>query len=551
MYGLWNFFLQNKAFTTLVILSSTIAGLVALFGMPKESTPEINVPVVVVVTTMRGASAENMAELITRRIEKEVGTVSNLHTLTSASRESASVITVEFDASADLTQAVSDVKDAVDRAKPNLPRDADEPTATRVRFSDQPILILSLSGDLPAAEFANVGKDAQKELEKVSGVVRVELVGVQDRQVQVVVAREALASHGIAISSVIAALGAANSALPVGTLSTDGVDYTVSYHGDLVDPSDLSSVVITNIRGAPVYLSDVATIVNGIESLTRITRVSTNDKPAEHAITLYVYKKSGGDITAITRAVKNKLTELQGSTLHDITATLTFDAGKEVTDNLRELTRVGFETMALVMLCLFLTIGWREALIAGLSIPLSFAFSFIGLAASGNTINFISLFSLILAIGILVDSGIVVTEAIHTRRRRLGDGEKAAQLTLREYAWPLTAGTLTTVAVFAPLFFLSGIIGQFISSILYTVIFVLFASILVALWFVPIIALRFTSDKTNRFDELQEYYTARFDAWYRNFLHAALADRICQRRFLRGLTLVFILALLLPVSGVI
>src|SRR3989344_6803611 len=162
MYGLWNFFLQNRAFTTLVILASTLAGLAALFRMPKESTPEINVPVVVVITTMRGASAEDMAELVTRRIEKEVGTVENLRTLTSASRESVSAVTAEFEASADLIQAVNDVKDAVDRATSLLPTDADTPTVTRVRFSDQPILIISFSGDLPAAEFANVGKDAQE-----------------------------------------------------------------------------------------------------------------------------------------------------------------------------------------------------------------------------------------------------------------------------------------------------------------------------------------------------------------------------------------------------
>jgi multidrug efflux pump len=185
---------------------------------------------------------------------------------------------------------------------------------------------------------------------------------------------------------------------------------------------------------------------------------------------------------------------------------VSFDGGDQVTKDLRELSRVGLETVILVMLVLLLTIGWREAVVAGLSIPLSFVIAFIGLYASGNTINFISLFSLILAIGILVDSGIVVAEGIHTRIKIYGTVSEAAIATIKEYAWPLIAGTMTTVAVFAPLFFLSGIVGQFISSIPFTIIFVLMASIFVALGMVPLLATVLTKDskKHNRFVELQE-----------------------------------------------
>jgi HAE1 family hydrophobic/amphiphilic exporter-1 len=232
---------------------------------------------------------------------------------------------------------------------------------------------------------------------------------------------------------------------------------------------------------------------------------------------------------------------------------ISFDGGARVTKDLRELSRVGLETVVLVMIVLLLTIGWRESLVAGLSIPLSFVMAFIGLYASGNTINFISLFSLILAIGILVDSGIVVAEGIHTRIKIYGNVGEAALATIKEYAWPLIAGTMTTVAVFAPLFFLSGVTGQFISSIPFTIIFVLVASIFVALGMVPLLAtvLSKHTEEHSRFAELQEEWFLKIKTWYKGFLGTILRDRTIQNRFLLGLGTAFIIAVSLPITGLL
>jgi HAE1 family hydrophobic/amphiphilic exporter-1 len=219
--------------------------------------------------------------------------------------------------------------------------------------------------------------------------------------------------------------------------------------------------------------------------------------------------------------------------------------------DLSELTRTGIITIILVMLILFLTIGWRESLIAGLSIPMSFLISFVGLYLSGNSLNIVSLFSLILGIGILVDSGIVITEAIHTRYKKFGEPVKAARESIREYAWPLIAGTMTTVAVFVPLFFVSGIVGQFIKSIPFTLIFVLLASLIVALGFVPPIAVAFTTNKLNRLEKMQEDWNVRINAWYRQWLSRKLADAHFQRWFMRGLAVAFIVVMALPMSGLV
>ena len=551
MLWLWNFFLERRQFTYLLIIASVAAGITALIAIPKESAPEVDVPIAIVTTVLNGGSAEDVAKLVTKEIEKEVATVDNIDTLSSSSREGVSSVVVEFDASANLEKSVQDVKDAVDRAKPSLPRDAEEPSVAQVNFSEQPVLIISLSGGVPAAEFTRLAEKAKDELELVPGVSRVEVLGARDREVEVVVERETLASFGLSLPEVVSAISAANASLPVGTITVDGIEYAIAFKGELTDPEELSGVVVGGANGRLVYLRDVAEIVNGIERPRSIARVSIGGAPAEPAVTLLVYKKPGGNIITTTDAVEKRLRELSESTLAGLTPLTVFSDGDEVKDDLTELSRVGLGTITLVMLTLFLTIGWREAVIAGLSVPLSLVIAFVGLYASGNTVNFVSLFSLILAVGILVDSGIVVTEAVHTRYKKFGDTTIAAKEALREYATPLIAGTLTTVAVFVPLFFISGITGEFISSIPFTIIFVLVASIFVSLGFVPLIAILLTKRDMNKFEEVQERWNARFQAWYRNLLTEILGNRPFQTWFLRGIWVTLAITLLFPVTGLV
>lgn len=553
MNAIWNFFLERRQFTILVIVSLVIAGIISVLAMPKESTPEVTVPIAVITTTLRGASPEDVAKLVTKEVEKEVATVSNIDTLTSSSREGISFVTVQFDASADLEKSIQDVKDAVDRAKASLPRDADDPMVAQVDFANEPVLMFSLSGGLPPAEFNRLSKEVTDELEKIPGISRVEASGVREREAQIILRKEALASYGITSAEVLGAIQSANAALPVGSISVDGAEYSINFKGGLEDPKDLYQVIVGSAGGRPVYLSDVSDIIDGIERARSFARVSIDAQPAEPAINMMVYKQSGGDIIAVVGKVEKKLEEMRktGGMLDGIAVLTTYSAAEEVTDSLTELTRVGLETMILVMLVLFLTIGWRESVVAGLSVPLSFVIAFIGLYASGNTINFVSLFSLILAIGILVDSGIVVTEAIHTRFKKFGDPLLAAKEAIREYAWPLTAGTMATVAFFVPLFFISGITGEFIKSIPFTIIFVLIASLVVALGFVPLIAIMFTKSEMNSLEKKQEELNEKFNLWYRGWLMGILKDKKFQRRFVWGVMGVFLLSLVMPMTGLV
>jgi HAE1 family hydrophobic/amphiphilic exporter-1 len=298
---------------------------------------------------------------------------------------------------------------------------------------------------------------------------------------------------------------------------------------------------------------DIATVSDGLAPPSTYSRLSINGKPGDPAITLTVYRQSGADIQTTANAVKKELVTLQSTTLSglDLYVSPSTDQGVQIAKQLGSLTQTGFETVLLVIAVLLITIGWRESIVAALAIPLSFLIAFIGLYLTGNTLNFISLFALILAVGILVDSGIVVTEAIHARMKIFATPVEAARAALHDYAWPLIAGTMATVAVFAPLFFISGIIGKFIAGIPYTLIFVLIASIFVALGIVPLIAVLFTKKNPNRLEEKQEEYTTRFTNWYTAKLRVILEHRRYQNIFIWTLVGLFVASLALPFTGLI
>ncbi len=454
-------------------------------------------------------------------------------------------------ASADIDQSIDNLKEAVDRARPELPQETEDPLVSKVNFNAQPILLVSVSADVSGAELVSLGEDLKTELKTIRGVSDVSVSGIRDRETQVVVNKESLETYGIRLIDVISALQASNADLPIGSITVSGIDYAVKFRGSIESPSEVGNITLTTRNGVPIYIRDVALVSDGLEKASSFSRISLGGAPSEQALTLSVFKKPGGDIIKITKAVRERLEELKSTKLEGSQVLAAFDAGEQVETDLGNLTKIGFETVILVMLVLFLTIGWRESVVAGLSVPLSFLIAFIGLDLSGNTINFVSLFSLILAIGILIDAGIVVTEGIHTRYKKFGNAYEAAIATINEYSWPLIAGTLTTVAVFVPLFFLSGITGEFIQSIPFTIIFVLVASIFVALGIVPLIAILFTKRTVNRLEARQEVWNDKAREWYKKLLRSTLENNRFQKRFLWGIGLSFIVALMFPSLGLV
>jgi multidrug efflux pump subunit AcrB len=551
MTALWSFFIRKKSFTLFLMGVLLLGGLYSMVALPKESVPDISIPYGIVTTALPGASAADTERLVTDKIENGVLGVENVSKVTSTSGDGLSVVSVEFVSTADVDKSIQSLKDAVDKVKGDLPEEATDPNVSDVNFADFPVLEISIAGDLAPGELTALGETVRDEIKRVPGVSSVSVSGVRARQVQVIAHEDRLRQFNLTLSDVTSAIRSAGVSSPAGTLTIDEVNYAVRFESGLGSTDKVANVVIPTASGGTVRVADVADVVDGLQNPSSYSRASVDGQPSEPSLTLTVFKSRGGNIVRTGNAVLDKLDELQGTTLANTHTVISYNGAEEVNKSLVELTRAGLETVLLVTIVLYFTLGLRESLVAAASVPLSFLIAFIGLLFSGNTLNNVSLFSLILAIGILVDSGVVMVEAFHTRLRKYGNKEQAAIASIREYAWPLVAGTFTTIAVFVPLLFLTGIVGKFLASIPFTLIFVLLASIFVALGFVPLLTIKFVKETHGAVEDRSERYNARLRSWYQGFLRRFLHDRKNQNRFLATMIALFLIVMTLPATGLL
>lgn len=557
MYSIWSFFTLHKSFSYLVLVTLVAFGSYALVTIPKESAPEVQIPIAIVSVALPGASAVDIEKLITNKVETALNnSLEDVKKITSSSQEGFSSVVVEFLPSANIDDSVRDVKDEIDKVNPELPEDATEPIVSDVNFVNQPIITFAIGADLPDAELVALADAVEDEIKKVEGVSDVTIGGYRARETQVIVRKEALETYGLRLVDIIGGIARANNTFPVGNILVDSIAYNVQFEGDLNDPAEVANITIFLQGGQPVYVRDVATVVDGLEEARSISRISLDSEPSSSALSIQVFKRSGGDITKITDEVKKTLDTLKsdGGILSDATTLVVFDNGKELKNDLVSLGSSGAQTVVLVMISLFMVIGWREALIAGSAIPLSFLLAFIALEASGNTLNFVSLFALILAVGVLVDSAIVIVEGINRNMRLnpLMSKKDASLAAIKEFHGPITSGTLTTVAVFVPLFFISGVTGEFIASIPFTIIFVLIASLIIAVAIVPLFASLFlTRHEPSKLELIQAEYQEKVERWYKQKLESILGNPKRERIVIWGIVAMFFVAMTLPVLGLV
>jgi multidrug efflux pump subunit AcrB len=343
MLAIWKFFLEKKQFTMLLIAAVVLWGIVAVIAITKESGPEVSIPVGIVTTILPGSSAEDVERLVTNKMEEHLANIENLDVLTSTSQDGVSTVVVQFLASADLQKSIQKLKDEVTKAKVDLPAEAKDPVVSDVNFVDQPIQIISVSADAPFASLADLADNLKNELQTVKGVQRVEILGVRNREIDIVVKKEELTRYGISLPQVVSAIGAANSSLPVGNITVNNVNYNIAFEGSFDNVGDIGSIAILNVGGQVVYLRDIADVSDGIEKATSYSRVSVGSAPAEQAMTLLVYKVRGQDVTTVTRATKAKLEELKSTILNGSQVVISLDSGDEVQKDLTELTRTGLE----------------------------------------------------------------------------------------------------------------------------------------------------------------------------------------------------------------
>lgn len=569
MFAVWSFFTRRSRFAIILIATILFLGISAIVQIPKESNPEVEIPIAVVSTVLPGASPEDVEKLVTNVLETPLkSSLSGVSSLTSISGDGISNITIEFSPSADIKESMQDVRDTVDSLKGDLPSEATDPAVIEIDFGDQPVFTATVSADIPKEILFDIAENVEDELEAVRGVSSVTVGGVEKREVTVVVDRRALAQYGLSITDVTRAISATNVALPVGSIQIDDALFPVRVSGDITETSEIANTAIIAVGGSPIYVRDIAHVVDARQEPTIISRTSLNNQPSIPSVSFDVFKNSNAKITKVSADARARMAELQeeGQLLEGIDVHVSFDSGEQLQSDLVTLTTSGIQTILLVTIVLLLAVGWREALIAAISIPLSFLTAFIVLEASGNTLNFISLFALILSIGIIVDSAIVIVEGVNrklgllsrTEGESLGEREakkaEAALGVIKEFHIPLTAGTMTTVAVFAPLLLVSGIVGEFIKSIPYTIIFVLLSSLLVALGFVPMLATKILKrghSEDGKFTKKRDEIIKKIELWYQEYLLAFLSSKESRTTLIATLLALFVFSMALPAIGAV
>ncbi len=472
-----------------------LTGVIILFGilsyksLPKELFPEIVLPTVLVRTIYPGNPPLDIENLITRPIEKEVESVKGVKEITSTSTQDASLIFVEFNTDVDIKVALQEVKDAVDKSKSELPNDLlQDPLVEDIDFSEFPIININLSGDFSIEELKGYGEYLEDKIEAIPEISKVEIRGVDDREIKINVDLLKLEAYALTFDDIEFAIAQENVSISGGEIKLGDTRRSVRTVGEFESIEDLEGIIIKRDGQVVVYLSDVADVIDGYEEPQTFTRL--NDQPV---VSVQVIKKSGENLLSATDNIFAILDQASssGAIPADMSVTLTNDQSETIRNQLSNLENSMIMGVIFVILVLFYFLGTRNALFVGLAIPMSMFLSFIILAALGYKINLIVLFSLILALGLLVDNAIVVVENIYRYVDRGYEPFEAARLAVGEIAYPIITSTSTTIAAFLPLAFWGGITGEFMKNLPITLIIVLTSSLFVALIIVPVFSATF------------------------------------------------------------
>lgn len=487
-FGLTTFSLKNGTMVMFLTAMIVVIGLGTYISMPKDSYPEIKQPIVYIGTPYPGNSPIDMENLVTRPIEKELNTISEIDNIKSTSVQDNSTIIVEFDPKISTEDALTKVKDAVDKAKPELPQDLPaDPNVFELNFSEFPIMNINLAGNYTLEELKKYGEYLEDEIEKVSEISKVEIRGIDDKEVKINVNPFELEARKLNFEDIENAVAAENVTLSGGNVLDGGVRRTIRVVGEFTDPKQLEEIVIKNEDGNIVYLKDVATV-----SFDYIEPVSYARLRKEPVVMLDVVKRSGENLLHATDKVNIILAHAKKEIFpKDLKISITNDQSSFTKEMVSSLENNIISGVIVVVGVLLLFIGTRNAMFVGMAIPLSMFLTFIVLQWMGMTINMMVLFGLIMALGMLVDNGIVVVENIYRLRSEGFSMWDATRLGVGEVAVPIISSTATTVAAFIPLMMWPGIMGQFMRYLPITLAVSLAASLFVALVINPVFIMRY------------------------------------------------------------
>ncbi|MFO7806972.1 MAG: efflux RND transporter permease subunit [Candidatus Moraniibacteriota bacterium] len=577
----WVFLIRRNKLTYLIIFFLIIFGISTIRNLPRELQPEVEIPIAVVSTAYPGASPVDVEEQITKEIENQVSDLEGLKNLDSTSSLGFSSVVVEFGADQDIKESIDNLESEVGKVKNDLPDDASDPQVMEISLEDQAIFTAAISGDnYDPVQLKEFAEDIKKDLASISQVSEVKVVGGKERIIEVEVDKGKLNNQGISFGELTRNISSQNMNLPLGSMEVGDYNYTVRTSGKFESAQEIGKLQISSNQGKPILLEDVARVEEGFSEESSRSRLSVNGNNPQQSVSLQLFKKTGGDITAVAAEARERVENGRGGIYpEDVNVEVTADFSEYISESINTLSINGLQTVLIILILLFIFLGWREALIAGLAVPFSFFISFIMMSIIGESLNFLSLFSLVLALGLLVDSAIVIVEGMYSKVSNFTvTGFEAAVSTIKEYAPPLLAGMLTTVAAFFPLMFIEGIIGEFMKTIPIVVITTLIAALFVSLTIVPAIGILFINPHNRREDENGEEKgkikkvgkkiskrcrsRARSERWasrifdnlarrYKRFLPTLLENKFKRRFLMIFVWFLFFVSLSLPITGVL
>jgi multidrug efflux pump len=500
-FGITDWAVNNRITVGVLTVIILIAGLMAYRAMPAESFPEIAQPTIYVGTVYPGNSPVDIERLITRPLEKEINSISGVDKISSTSIQGYSSIEVKFNFNVEVSEALRKVKDKVDaaRSSPDFPNDLPaDPNIFDLNIGELlPIMNINLSGEYTSDQLKNYAEYLKEEIEDLAAITSVDIRGIDDKEVRIMVDNQKMESLNISFRDIAGAIQNENMSISGGDLLVDGYRRNVRVLGEFESLRDIENIIVKQEKEDIVYLRDVATV-----AFDEVDRESYARQYSDPVVTLDIKKRSGENLILASKAINEIVTTAKAEYFpSNLLISITNDQSTRTKNQVSELENSIIFGVLLVVLVLTFFLGLRNALFVGIAIPLSMLLSFFILNSMGVTLNFMVLFALVLALGMLVDNGIVIVENVYRFMSSGYKASEAAKLGAAEVAMPIITSTATTLAAFVPLALWPGLIGEFMKYLPYTLIVVLSSSLFVALVINPALAARYMKteeDTVNR-----------------------------------------------------
>ncbi len=510
-----------------IFLLLLLTGAYAYNAIPKESSPDIDIPQIYISMFLDGVSPDDAERLLLRPLEQELNGIEGVKEMKSTAYQSGGFVLLEFNAGFNKDKALDDVQKAVDQARPELPADVEEPNVTEVNFSLFPVLVVTLSGDMPERALLKLAQRLQEKIEAIPSVLEAPIAGDREELVEIIVQPELLESYGLKGAELLQYFNLSNRLVAAGTMDTGAGAFAIEVPGLFESLNDVMNMPLRVSGDSVIKVGDIAEVRRTFKDAQNFARMN-----GERALALEIVKRSGENIIDTIDNVRAAVAEEQNFWPETVKVTFTQDESKTIKTRLSDLQNNVISAVLLVMIVVVWALGVRTAGLVGIAIPGAFLSGILALFLLGYTVNIVVLFGLILSVGMLVDGAIVVTEYADRKMADGTDKREAYRLAAVRMSWPIISSTATTLAAFLPLLFWPDIVGQFMRYMPITLIAVLISSLFMALIFVPTLGALFgragaagdektramiAASETGNLDDI-----GGFTGWYIRILNRAL-----------------------------